>query len=231
MLGSDCGACHDKEHAGWMKTLHSAGPASLLTGEAHNKNDALTDECLTCHAPFQAGKYHITNFFQPVDQQGPWKIIEDNAALWQGITCTTCHDPTSNAPHKLAFYDPAKSSYTAIKDTTDLCEKCHQPGTDGSRNLKGSVHEGLECARCHFAPGTDMSMDPKQACAQCHPAINPNHPDVSRLDTTYLSPDSQNNIHSVSCASCHPKGIPTPVGESIRKFCFCGSLEDLKSEK
>ena len=55
-----------------------------------------------------------------------------------------------------------------------------------------------------------MSLDPKLACTQCHPAINPKHPDVTKLDTTYLSPDSQNNIHFVSCTSCHPKGTPTP---------------------
>jgi len=182
----------------------------VLTNEEHNKTELLTDECITCHAPFQSGKYKIGDFVQPVDQKCPWKIVESNAKNWQAITCTTCHDPTSNAPNKLAFFDPVKATYMAVNDTIELCEKCHQPGTDDSRSLKGSAHEGLECARSHFVPGTKMSLDPKQACAQCHPAINPKHPDVTQLDTTYLSSDSQNNIHFVSCASIQPKGTPTP---------------------
>jgi hypothetical protein len=210
VVGADCGACHTEEHKRWSLTLHAAGPAAVLTNEKHNQAELLIDECLTCHAPFQAGKYKIGDFVQPVDQEGPWKIVEGNAKNWQAITCTTCHDPTSNAPKKLAFFDPAKATYMAVKDTTELCEKCHQPGTDDSRNLKGSVHEGLDCAKCHFAPGTIMNLDPKQACAQCHPAINPKHPDVTKLDTTYLSLNSQNNLHFVTCASCHPKGTPTP---------------------
>jgi len=231
VIGSDCGACHTEEHKNWSMTLHAADPAAVLMDEEHNQTELLTDECLNCHTPFQAGKYKIGDFVQPVDQQGPWKIVEGNAKFWQAITCTTCHDPTSNAPHKLAYYDPSKAAYTAVKDTTDLCEKCHQPGTDDSRSLMGSVHEGLECARCHFTPGSNMSMDPKQACAQCHPAINPKHPDVTHLDTTYLSAGSQNNIHFISCASCHPKGIPTPVPKSVQEFCFCGSFEDLNPIK
>jgi hypothetical protein len=231
VIGSDCSACHTEEHKSWSMTLHSAGPAAVLMDQEHNQTELLTEECLTCHAPFQTGKYKIGDFVQPVDQQGPWHIVEGNAKSWQAITCTTCHDPTSNAPHKLAFFDSAKATYTTVKDTTELCEKCHQPDTDDSRNLKGSVHEGLECARCHFVPGSNMSLDPKQACAQCHPAINPKHPDVTKLDTTYLSTGSQNNIHFVSCASCHPKGIPTPVGKSVQEFCLCGSLEDLNPKK
>jgi hypothetical protein len=34
------------------------------------------------------------------------------------------------------------------------------------------------------------------------------HPDVTTLDTTYRDSNSKNNIHFVSCTTCHPKGIP-----------------------
>jgi hypothetical protein len=34
---------------------------------------------------------------------------------------------------------------------------------------------------------------------------------VTQLDTTFLSADSQNNVHFVTCASCHPKGTSTPA--------------------
>lgn len=209
VAGADCKACHTAEHQRWANTLHAASPSDVLLNEEHNKAELLTDECIGCHSPFQAAKYKISDFVQPIDQKGPWKLVDANVKEWQAITCTTCHDPTSQAPFKLAFYDPAKQAYMAVKDSTELCEKCHQAGTDDSRDLKGSVHEGLQCATCHFQKGTEMSLDPHQACAQCHPKVNPKHPDVTKLDTTFMSADSKNNIHFVTCATCHPQGTPT----------------------
>lgn len=210
VAGADCKSCHTKEHQRWSTTLHAASPTDVLLNQEHDTAELLTDECIGCHAPFQASQFHIGDFVQPIDQIGPWMLVEANASQWQAIKCEVCHDPTSSAPNKLAFFDPATQSYVAVKDTTDLCEKCHQPGTDDSRDLKGSVHEGVQCAACHFVKGTEMSLDPHQACATCHPTVNPKHPDVTQLDTTYLNPDSVNNIHFVTCAICHPQGTPTP---------------------
>lgn len=211
VAGADCKSCHTQEHQRWSLTLHAADAAAVLTNEEHNTAELLTNECIGCHAPFQAAKFTIADFVQPIDQKGPWAVVEKNAKAWEAIKCEVCHDPTSKAPKKLAFYDPATQAYAAVKDTTALCEKCHQAGTDDSRNLAGSVHEGLQCAKCHFQPGTEMSLDPKESCKQCHPGVNPNHPDVMLLDTTFKDINSKNNIHFISCATCHPKGTPTPA--------------------
>lgn len=107
VVGADCISCHTEEHKRWSTTLHAADPAAVLTNEEHNKAELLTDECITCHAPYQAAKYHVGDFVQPVDQKGPWKVVDANVKSWQAITCTVCHDPTSKAPNKLAFYDAA----------------------------------------------------------------------------------------------------------------------------
>ncbi len=212
VAGADCKSCHAEEHKRWATTLHAASVAEVLTNEEHNKAELLTDECITCHSPFQAAKFKIADFVQPVDQKGPWKTVDKNAQMWEAIKCEVCHDPTSKAPRKLAFYDPEKQAYVAVSGDTELCQKCHQSGTDDSRDLKGSVHEGLNCATCHFQKGTAMSLDPHEACAQCHPqAGNPKHPDVTKLDTTYKDKESKNDIHFVSCATCHPNGVPTPA--------------------
>jgi hypothetical protein len=211
IAGADCKSCHTEEHKRWTTTLHAASAADVLTNVEHNTTELLTDECITCHAPFQAAKFKIGDFVQPVDQKGPWKVVDKNASAWQAIQCEVCHDPTSQAPRKLAFYDSEKQAYVAVKDSTELCEKCHQPGTDDSRDLAGSVHEGLQCATCHFQKGTEMSLDPKESCKQCHPAVNPKHPDVTKLDTTFANADSKNDIHFVSCKTCHPQGTPTPT--------------------
>jgi hypothetical protein len=210
VAGADCASCHTAEHKRWSTTLHAADPAAVLLNEEHNTSELLIDECISCHAPFQAAQYHVGDFVQPLNQKGPWHLVEANVKAWQAIKCEVCHDPTSTAPQKLAFYDATKQAYVAVSNTTELCEKCHQPGTDDSRDLAGSVHQGLQCATCHFQKGTEMSLDPHGACAQCHPGVRPQHPDVTKLDTTYLSPDSKNDIHFITCATCHPKGTPTP---------------------
>lgn len=211
VAGANCGGCHSAEHKRWSTTLHAASPADVLLNVDHNKNELLIDECITCHAPFQAGKFHIGDFVQPLDQKGPWHVVDANVKEWQAIKCEVCHDPTSTAPNKLAFYDANQHSYVTVKNSTDLCEKCHQPGTDDSRDLKGSVHEGLQCATCHFQKGTEMSLDPHQACTQCHPQANPKHPDVTKLNTTYDSANGKNDIHFITCVTCHPNGTPTPT--------------------
>lgn len=211
IAGADCVGCHAEEHKRWSTTLHAADPAAVLTNPEHDEEELLVDECVSCHAPFQAAKFHVGDFVQPLDQKGPWHVVDANVSQWQAIRCEVCHNPASSAPKKLAFYDPSAQTYVTVKDSTELCEKCHQPGTDDSRDLKGSVHEGLQCAACHFQPGTEMSLDAHQACTQCHPGVNPKHPDITTLDTTFLSPDSANDIHFVTCANCHPQGTPTPT--------------------
>lgn len=203
VAGADCASCHSDEQQRWSITLHAASPEAVLLNTEHNTAELLTDECIACHAPFQAGTLEIGDIVQPVDQTGPWHIVEANAPQWQAIRCEVCHDPTSQAAYKLAFHDPATQSYVPVADSTTLCEKCHQVGTDDSRDLTGSVHEGLQCTDCHFQKGTEMSLDPQGACVQCHPAVNPNHPDVTTLDTTYVSQDSANNIHFLTCTTCH----------------------------
>ncbi len=211
VAGADCASCHTAEHKRWSQTLHAASPADVLLNEEHDKSELLIDECLKCHVPFQAAKFHIGDFVQPINQKGPWKIVDANVKEWQAIKCESCHDPTSSAPHMLAYYDPVSQAYVPVSNSTELCEKCHQPGTDDSRDLKGSVHEGLQCGSCHFVKGTEMSLDPHQACSTCHPKVNPKHPDVTTLDTTDKSADSTNDIHFITCATCHPKGTPTPT--------------------
>lgn len=219
VAGANCGSCHTGEHGNWAVTLHAADPAAVLMNEEHNREELLIDECLTCHAPFQAEGFHVADFVQPLDQEGPWHLVNANLNAWQAIKCEVCHNPASTAPHKLAFYDAATQTYVSVQDVTALCEKCHQPGTDDSRDLGGSVHEGLQCNACHLRRG-QMSLDPHESCALCHPAANPQHPDVMQLDTTYRSPESPNNIHFVACSMCHPgrgRGLPACAAETAAR--------------
>ena len=192
------------ESVHWSRSLHAASPTAVLLNQAHNTHELLTDECLLCHSPFQAATRHVGDFVQPVDQTGPWHVVVENASAWRASTCEVCHNPASTASNMLAFWDGQAQSYVTVKDATELCQKCHQPGTDDSRDLAGSVHEGKQCTDCHMAPGSGMNIDPYDSCTRCHPGVDPRgHPDVRTLDTTYKRRDSQNNIHFLTCTTCH----------------------------
>lgn len=85
-----------------------------------------------------------------------------------------------------------------------LCIQCHAPGfahgvgTQDDRTPSG-VHEGLSCMACH----SPHSNDARTSCRNCHPAISNCKLDVTTMNTTYLNKDSPNNIHFISCTSCH----------------------------
>lgn len=90
-----------------------------------------------------------------------------------------------------------------------LCTQCHAPnafgeaGSSDDRTPVG-VHEGLSCAACH-AP---HSNDARNSCANCHPRLSNCGLDVRTMDTTFLTPSSRHNIHTVHCLDCHPSGAP-----------------------
>jgi hypothetical protein len=89
-----------------------------------------------------------------------------------------------------------------------LCIQCHSPnyahetGTQDDRTPTG-VHEGLSCNACHKV----HSNDARNSCINCHPAISNCGLDVTKMNTSFLSADSPNNIHFVECNDCHPKKL------------------------
>jgi hypothetical protein len=95
-----------------------------------------------------------------------------------------------------------------------VCVQCHAPnaygeaGTGDDRTPTG-VHEGLSCAACH-AP---HSNDARSSCVQCHPKFSHCGLDVTKMDTSFRSSESQHNIHTVHCTDCHTTGVPVKAGE------------------
>ena len=108
---------------------------------------------------------------------------------------------------KLAMFDQGKPVKVADDPATRLCTQCHSPnfkhqaGSEDDRTPTG-VHEGLSCMACH----TPHSNDAHNSCVNCHPAISNCKLDVTKMNTTYADKNSPNNIHSVSCSSCHKDG-------------------------
>jgi hypothetical protein len=60
VAGSECATCHQLQQAQWASPadLHSAPPQAVLGVTDHNSNEVPKDDCLLCHAMFQAVSLH-----------------------------------------------------------------------------------------------------------------------------------------------------------------------------
>jgi hypothetical protein len=105
---------------------------------------------------------------------------------------------------KIEMKNDGKPVKVADDAATRLCQQCHSPnfahqtGSQDDRTPTG-VHEGIACNACH----SPHSNDARNSCNNCHPALSNCGLDVVNMNTTYLDINSPNNIHSVSCKSCH----------------------------
>ncbi len=91
-----------------------------------------------------------------------------------------------------------------------LCYQCHAPRAgnqvfSGDDRTPVGVHEGLSCLACHAKHG----LATRASCTGCHPRLSNCGIDVEKMDTTFKSADSRNDVHRVACLDCHPKGVPT----------------------
>jgi hypothetical protein len=105
---------------------------------------------------------------------------------------------------KIAMFNNGKPVKVSDDPAQKLCIQCHSPnfshqtGSEDDRTPTG-VHEGLSCMACH----SPHSNDARNSCKNCHPAISNCNLDVTKMNTSFADPNSPNNIHSISCTSCH----------------------------
>ncbi len=90
-----------------------------------------------------------------------------------------------------------------------LCVQCHAPnayhevGTEDDRTPTG-IHEGWSCTACH----DPHSNSAQNACDQCHTDVSMNCKlDVRTMNTSYFDPENGNDIHHITCTSCHVEKI------------------------
>lgn len=247
-IAANCQRCHGDTLAKWRAGGHSAAYAHIFLSRAHNEKTLLMDDCLRCHGMFADGG--VAELVSPIDNSGPWRLVNARFAERPTIPCLTCHtvhaagapttrpdymQPKSIAARRelrtssLGFYDRREKQHRLaadlplpamrwggrlVKMSPDrrqaVCYQCHAPETtlaagSGDDRTAVGVHEGIGCLGCHDPHG----LDARQSCAHCHPAYSNCGLDVAAMDTTFKSPGSRHNIHSVTCADCHPKGIPS----------------------
>ncbi len=209
-MADQCLLCHGMFYEGRMSSL--ATPLNTK-GPWQFRNPVMAERpsipCLACHELHAPGQ--------------PFNYLSVDKSRMGACT---------NAPafrrDTLAFYVRPERAHIAIDDlmvpkivdkgrsvkvSSDprqrLCTQCHSPdaygnaGSGDDRTPTG-VHEGISCAACH-AP---HSNDTRASCASCHPARSSCGLDVTKMNTTFLSRASKNNIHRMTCIDCHPAGVP-----------------------
>jgi DmsE family decaheme c-type cytochrome len=144
----DCGTCH----GGDLEKHNLKGNPSFTTSQAHEKPEAVTAECMGCHA----NEKHLMF----------WRGSAHQTA---GVGCLGCH----------AIHGHADGRLMADKSEAETCFRCHagirKAVLQRSRHLFRDERGGyrMECAACHDSHGAQAeklisanSINDK--CYQCH---------------------------------------------------------------
>lgn len=223
-----CRSCHPQAFADWQSSRHATTYARIFLDPAHNKVEPPANDCFRCHGMFFPGD--IANLVTPVSDARGWALTRADTAVQSAIPCLTCHQVHAAAATTqiASFYDRREATHVPahllpaakvrrgdqpVRVSRDprqrICQQCHAPnaahglGTSDDRTPAG-VHEGLSCRDCHWS----HSNSAKASCSACHPADSHCGLNVEKMDTTFLSPTSRHNVHTVSCTDCHPQGVP-----------------------
>ena len=88
-LVARCAECHAQQHEEWRAGPHAIAYSRLFLDEAHNSRQRLMDDCLRCHGMhFDGG---IRALVAPLDNEGPWQLINARMYAEPAIPCLACH--------------------------------------------------------------------------------------------------------------------------------------------
>jgi len=207
-LNFDCLRCHgmfaDVAIDELVEPLDIKGPWRL--------KDSLISQhpaipCLACHQVHTEGSPQASpDYSNPRSAFYQRKPSESKAGFYNRPDKT--HYLAENLP-KLELWEGERSVKVSDDPLMRNCIQCHAPnarhqaGTSDDRTPRG-VHEGLTCLACH----DPHSNDARQSCKNCHPAISNCRLDVTAMNTSFTDPKNPNNIHWISCTSCHDPGSP-----------------------
>lgn len=73
--------------------------SAQLLNTTHNSGETPDQTCVKCHSP-ELGTVKISDIVQPLDTQGPWKLVGQYANLGDlpSIPCLACHQPHAQKP-------------------------------------------------------------------------------------------------------------------------------------
>lgn len=196
----DCLRCHGMYYDGNIHDLMKKPQTADDKWELNQKEKATdpTIPCLSCHL------IHSEN--EPLVRNIPTNIIagtKRNLSISWYIRTDKRHQRADKL-QKITMVDQERTIKVSDDPANKLCIQCHSPnfahqaGSEDDRTPTG-VHEGISCTACH----SPHSNDARNSCKTCHPVISNCKLDVTKMNTTFYDTKSPNNIHSVSCKSCH----------------------------
>lgn len=206
-LNFDCLRCHGMYYEGTTNDL--VEPISI-EGPWKMKDESRANlaviPCLTCHEIHSLG----TPAVRP-DYANPNYIFYGRAMQNNSIGFFSRHEKThfnlENLPTPIIL-NGKDTVQTPSDPVYRLCVQCHAPsvrhqGGSSDDRTPGGVHEGLSCRACH-EPHSNYQ---RNSCDKCHSEKSKNCKlDVRTMNTTYISPESPNDIHRVACTNCHDNG-------------------------
>lgn len=128
-----------------------------------------------------------------------------------GVDCEGCHSVAAATPKLLAYRDAESGETVAAPTSVELCLACHTPRMSEKPMWPSAIHASVKCGTCHSHMTTRESPSWKRACTKCHPRADDLHGQVWTLDTTFLSPDSAQDVHTMTCQSCHASATAAPT--------------------
>lgn len=207
-IAANCQRCHRAELARWRAGGHSVSYSHIFLSKAHNTKTLLMDDCLRCHGMFADGG--ISSVVSPIDNTGPWSLVDPRFAARPTIPCLACHAVHSRGRPTAApdYAQPKRISYGRALRTTSLAfydrrERRHVTADDlplprmragGQSVTMSGDRRQATCYQCHapeatFEVGsgddrTTVGVHEGIGCLGCH--------DPHGLDARQ------------SCANCHP---------------------------
>jgi hypothetical protein len=134
VAGLDCAKCHQEEQKDWSspQDLHAASAAEVLGVADHNIAEVPKDDCLLCHAMFQAVSLRATvdptgtvpGTKIPTSVYGP--VDDTSQTYYSGAISHFLSPVNSKGPWTIT----SQSDWQATK-----CEVCHEPSSNDIHKL------------------------------------------------------------------------------------------------
>lgn len=203
-LNFDCLRCHGMYYEGTIKDLvkpiSRKGPWKLTD---KSKSAQPTIPCLTCHEIHTQGEpAKRPDYSQPNNIFYSRNLQNNSLGFYSRHEQMHFNVDVLPTPVMLVGADTIQTPNDPVYR---MCVQCHAPsvwhqvGSHDDQTPVG-VHQGISCRACH-EPHSNFQ---RNSCDKCHPNESKNCKlDVRKMNTTYFSPSSENDIHFVACTDCH----------------------------
>ena len=191
-IAANCARCHQDKRAQWAAGGHSVKYQQIFLSARHNEQTRPMDDCLRCHGMF--AETGVGDIVTPLDNTGPWRLVDPAFAERATIPCLACHTMHSRGTPSVTpnYLEPKNISYGRTVLTTSL-------GFYDRRERRHFIAADLPMPRMQVGERTvKMSPDPRQAlCYQCHSPVAV-HQVATGDDRTPIG------VHEgISCLGCH----------------------------